>query len=76
MDSMEFKLSELLKEVQLDYSPQFSKLVNDTVSSIKSSIDKIPKDFKVILLSIFYITLAFEIFNNDFAKCLLIEFCR
>ncbi|KAK2372898.1 nucleolar protein [Trifolium repens] len=47
MDSMEFKLSELLKEVQLDYSPQFSKLVNDTVSSIKSSIDKIPKDYKV-----------------------------
>jgi hypothetical protein len=76
MDSMEFKLSELLKEVQLDYSPQFSKLVNDTVSSIKSSIDKIPKDYKVIVLSIFYITLAFEIFNNDFAKCLLIEFCR
>ncbi|PNX80759.1 nucleolar protein 6-like, partial [Trifolium pratense] len=47
MDSMEFKLSELLKEVQLDYSPQFSKLVNDTVSSIKSSIDKIPQDYKV-----------------------------
>ncbi|KAK2426733.1 nucleolar protein [Trifolium repens] len=47
MDSMEFKLSELLKEVQLDYSPLFSKLVNDTVSTIKSSIDKIPKDFKV-----------------------------
>jgi hypothetical protein len=76
MDSMEFKLSELLKEVQLDYSPQFSKLVNDTVSSIKSSIDKIPKDYKVIVLSIFYITLAFELFNDDFAKCLLIEFCR
>jgi hypothetical protein len=76
MDSMEFKLSELLKEVQLDYSPLFSKLVNDTVSTIKSSIDKIPKDFKVILLSFFYITLAFQIFKNDFAKCLLIEFCR
>jgi U3 small nucleolar RNA-associated protein 22 len=54
MDSMEFKLNELLKEVQLDYSPQFVKLVNDTVSSIKSSIDKIPKDYKVILLSIFF----------------------
>ncbi|CAI8588694.1 unnamed protein product [Vicia faba] len=47
MDSMEFKLSELLKEVQVDYSPHFSKLVDDTVSSIKSSIDKIPENYKV-----------------------------
>lgn len=47
-------MSELLKEVQVDYSPQFSKLVDDTVSSIKSSIDKIPKNYKVIILSIFF----------------------
>lgn len=54
MDSMDFKLSELLKEVQVDYSRQFSKLVDDTVSSIKSSIDKIPENYKVIILSVFF----------------------
>ncbi|KAJ7944284.1 Nucleolar protein 6 [Quillaja saponaria] len=51
---MDLKVRELLKEVQVDYSPSFAKLVGDTVSAIKDSIDKIPKDFKVrvILLCI------------------------
>lgn len=48
MDSMDLKVRELLKEVQLDYSPQFTELVDDTVSAIKASIDKIPEDVKVI----------------------------
>ncbi|KAG2376103.1 uncharacterized protein HKW66_Vig0157430 [Vigna angularis] len=47
MESTELKVSELLKEVNVDYSPQFSKLVDNTVSAIKASIDKIPNDFKV-----------------------------
>ncbi|XP_061342356.1 uncharacterized protein LOC133288574 isoform X3 [Gastrolobium bilobum] len=47
MDSTELKVRELLKEVQVDYSPEFSKIVDDTVSAIKASIDKIPNDFKV-----------------------------
>ncbi|KHN41974.1 Nucleolar protein 6 [Glycine soja] len=46
-DSTELKLTELLKEVTVDHSHQFSKLVDDTVSAIKTSIDKIPNDFKV-----------------------------
>lgn len=51
MDSMDLKVSELLKEVQLDYSPQFTKLIDDTVSTIKASIDEIPEDFKVLRFS-------------------------
>ncbi|KAK7307534.1 hypothetical protein VNO77_40695 [Canavalia gladiata] len=47
MESTELKLRELLKEVHVDNSPQFSKLVDDTVSAIKTSIDKIPNDLKV-----------------------------
>ncbi|XP_004512044.1 uncharacterized protein [Cicer arietinum] len=47
LDSTEFKVNELLKEVQVHYSPHFSKFVDDTVSAIKSSIDKIPDDYKV-----------------------------
>ncbi|KAF7828859.1 nucleolar protein 6-like isoform X1 [Senna tora] len=47
MDSMDLKVSELLKEVKLDYSPQFTNLVDDTVSAIKASIDNIPEDFKL-----------------------------
>ncbi|RDX99089.1 Nucleolar protein 6, partial [Mucuna pruriens] len=47
MDSTELKVTELLKEVNVDHSPQFCKLVDDTVSAIKTSIDKIPDDFKV-----------------------------
>ncbi|ESW28940.1 hypothetical protein PHAVU_002G030700 [Phaseolus vulgaris] len=47
MESTELKVSELLKEVNLDYTPQFTKLVDNTVSAIKASIDKIPNDFRV-----------------------------
>ncbi|XP_058203869.1 uncharacterized protein LOC131318082 [Rhododendron vialii] len=41
------KVRELLKEVQLDYSPSFTKLVDDTVSAIKDAIDRIPQDLQV-----------------------------
>ncbi|KAJ1388814.1 Zinc finger, GRF-type [Sesbania bispinosa] len=47
MDSTDLKVRELLKEIHVDYSPQFTKFVDDTVSAIKASIDKIPHDFKV-----------------------------
>ncbi|KAK4262169.1 hypothetical protein QN277_027756 [Acacia crassicarpa] len=47
MDSMDLKVRELLKEVQLDYTPSFTKFVDDTVSAIKASIDKIPEDVQV-----------------------------
>lgn len=47
MDSMTLRISELLKEVQLDYSPANTKIIDDVVSSIKEAIDKIPED-KVI----------------------------
>ncbi|KAK7406701.1 hypothetical protein VNO78_08331 [Psophocarpus tetragonolobus] len=47
MNSTELKVSELLKEVNVDYTAHFSKLVDDTVSAIRTSIDKIPNDFKV-----------------------------
>ncbi|KAE9596604.1 putative Nrap protein [Lupinus albus] len=47
LDSTELKVTELLKEVQVDHSPQFIKLVDDTVSAVKESIEKIPNDFKV-----------------------------
>lgn len=43
------KVRELLKEVQLDYSPSFTKLVDDTVSAIKDAIDRIPQDLQVRL---------------------------
>ncbi|KAF3441314.1 hypothetical protein FNV43_RR15227 [Rhamnella rubrinervis] len=46
-DSMDLKVRELLKEVQLDYSPSFTKLVDDTVSAIKEAIDEIPEDLKI-----------------------------
>nr|POF25477.1 nucleolar protein 6 [Quercus suber] len=46
-DSMDLKVRELLKEVTLDYLPTLSKNVNDTVSAIKDTIDKIPDDLKV-----------------------------
>ncbi|KAJ4851471.1 hypothetical protein Tsubulata_014141 [Turnera subulata] len=47
MDSMDLKVTELLKEVELDYSPSFTDIVNGTVSAIKKSIKKIPKDLTV-----------------------------
>ncbi|OMO95209.1 Nrap protein [Corchorus capsularis] len=47
IDSIEFKVQELLKEVRVDYSPALTKLVDDTVSAIKSAVDKIPEDLQV-----------------------------
>ncbi|KAG7034144.1 Nucleolar protein 6 [Cucurbita argyrosperma subsp. argyrosperma] len=47
LDPMEMKVGELLKEFQLDYSPDLVKLVEDTVSTIKKAIKLIPDDLKV-----------------------------
>ncbi|MED6181320.1 hypothetical protein PIB30_018258 [Stylosanthes scabra] len=47
MDSSQFKLTELLKEVHLHHSSHFSRIVDNSVSAIKSCIDQIPLDFKV-----------------------------
>ncbi|KAL4354660.1 hypothetical protein GQ457_06G039830 [Hibiscus cannabinus] len=44
---MDFKIQELLKEVRLQSSPALTKLVGDTVSAIKSALDKIPEDLQV-----------------------------
>lgn len=46
-NSMDLKVREFLKEVRLDHSPAFTKLVDDTVLAIKDAIDKIPEDLKV-----------------------------
>lgn len=46
-NSMDLKVEELLKEVQLEYSPALTKFVDDAVSSIKQAIDTIPEDLKV-----------------------------
>ncbi|XP_073135588.1 uncharacterized protein [Henckelia pumila] len=46
-DSRNLKLRELLKELQLDYSPSNTKIINDVVSSIKEAIDGIPDDIQV-----------------------------
>ncbi|KAJ6378798.1 hypothetical protein OIU78_028927 [Salix suchowensis] len=46
-EPMDFKVSELINEVQIDHSPAFTKHVNDTVSSIRNSIDKIPDNLVV-----------------------------
>lgn len=48
VDPVEFKVNELLKEVQVDYSPSLTKIVDDTVSAIKGAISKIPEDFQVL----------------------------
>ena len=45
---MDLKVRELLKEVTLNYSPTLTKHVNDTVSAIKDTIDKIPDELKVM----------------------------
>ncbi|XVF17901.1 hypothetical protein REPUB_Repub10bG0164600 [Reevesia pubescens] len=47
VNSMDFKVQELLKEVRLEISHTLTKLVDDTVSAIKSAIDKIPEDLQV-----------------------------
>lgn len=41
-DSTNLKLRELLKEVQLDYSPENTAIIHDTVSAIRVAIDNIP----------------------------------
>ncbi|WCJ24913.1 Nucleolar protein 6 [Euphorbia peplus] len=46
-ETMEFKISELLKEVEVDYSPSFTNLVDDTVSAIQQSIATIPHGLPV-----------------------------
>lgn len=50
MDPMDVKVKELLKEVQVDHSPSFTKLVDGTVSAIRDAIDKIPEGLQVRLL--------------------------
>lgn len=47
MDPMDLKAKELLKEVQVDHSPSFTKLVDGTVSAIRDVIDKIPDGLQV-----------------------------
>ena len=56
MDSMDLKLKELLKEVQPDFSPQFTELIDAAVSTIKESIDKIPEDTMVTNYSILFVS--------------------
>ncbi|KAL8250850.1 hypothetical protein R6Q59_034543 [Mikania micrantha] len=46
-DTMNLKVAELMKEVQLDYSSTTSKLIDDVVFSIKECINKIPEDIQV-----------------------------
>lgn len=46
-NSMDLKVEELLKEVQLEYSPALTKFVDDAVSAIKQAIATIPEDLKV-----------------------------
>ncbi|KAI3852889.1 hypothetical protein MKX03_003276 [Papaver bracteatum] len=49
IDPMDFKVSEVLKEVQFDYeSPTITKFIDETISSIKKIINKIPQDLKVV----------------------------
>ncbi|GMI78326.1 hypothetical protein like AT1G63810 [Hibiscus trionum] len=45
--SIDFKVQELLKEVRLQCSPALTKLVDDTVSAIKSAVDQIPEHLQV-----------------------------
>ncbi|GAB2279548.1 hypothetical protein Dimus_014191 [Dionaea muscipula] len=47
VEPLHLKLRELLNEVQLDYSPAFTTLVDDTISAIKEAISKIPEGFQV-----------------------------
>uniref|UniRef100_A0A7N0T892 Nucleolar protein 6 n=1 Tax=Kalanchoe fedtschenkoi TaxID=63787 RepID=A0A7N0T892_KALFE len=47
MDSIDFKVSELLKEVQLDYTPALTKLVDDAAAGIKQAIDTVPENLNV-----------------------------
>ncbi|GAB2259990.1 hypothetical protein Droror1_Dr00010845, partial [Drosera rotundifolia] len=47
LDPMRLKLKELLKEVEVDYSSAFTKLVDDTVSAIRGVVDDIPEGLQV-----------------------------
>ncbi|CAL1360812.1 unnamed protein product [Linum trigynum] len=47
LDPMTLKVSELLKEVHLQTSSSFTKLVEDTVSAIRESINQIPEGLEV-----------------------------
>lgn len=46
-DPIASKADELLKEVGVEYSPSFTKLVVDAVSAVKDAIAKIPDDLQV-----------------------------
>lgn len=56
MEPMDLKVSELLKEVQVDYTPAFTELVDGTVSAIKEAINRIPDGLEVLsfFTSIFF----------------------
>ncbi|KAL2936301.1 Nucleolar protein 6 [Bienertia sinuspersici] len=47
VEALERRVSELIKDVNLELSPSFTKLVDNTVSSIKNIINLIPEDFQV-----------------------------
>lgn len=70
-DSVSLKVSELLKEVQLDYSPANIKIIDDVVSSVKESINKIPEDFQVyFVFSFAKFKLSLFIYIYIYAVCL------
>nr|GEX34116.1 nucleolar protein 6 [Tanacetum cinerariifolium] len=46
-DTVTLKITELMKEVQLDYSSQTTTFVNDVVSSIQNVINNIPDNLQV-----------------------------
>ncbi|GKF00310.1 nucleolar protein 6, partial [Tanacetum coccineum] len=46
-DTLTLKITELMKEVQLDYSTQTTTFVNDVVSSIQNVINNIPDNLLV-----------------------------
>jgi len=47
-DTVNLKISELMKEVQLDYSSTTTKTVDDVVLSITKCINNIPEDIQVL----------------------------
>lgn len=47
VEPLGYRVSELIKEVNLELSPSHTKLVENTISSIKSVINNIPEDFQV-----------------------------
>lgn len=78
-ESMNLKVSELLKEVQLDYSPATTKTIDDVVSSIKEAINKIPEDLLVssppsLNLTTFAIRSVNSVLNFSVYTCLLLRF--